>query len=247
MAMCGNAVGVGTLNCFEMAGFGGHGEGGEFRNRTKFFKRKIAGNTAGAEVVVEGGEMNLNSDGSYEFGVGDECLNGHLFEKAKGEYDDTRWEMFKGNVEFGKGWKEVREGGGKGSEVWGEIYVGVGEGTVGDMRERKKKKSEKEEAESGGEGGEEESEWAVAAAVSPVEEPPVGAPGALPKEAELSVAPPPEPRANLTEGQMVDAVVKPAPTNLPPEWVVVWSRSNKRWYFFDQKRNKSVWEFSKVS
>ena len=29
--------------------------------------------------------------------------------------------------------------------------------------------------------------------------------------------------------------------NLPPGWISVWSKSQKRWYYFDQTTNKSVW------
>jgi len=36
--------------------------------------------------------------------------------------------------------------------------------------------------------------------------------------------------------------VKPA-INLPQGWMCVWSKSQKRWYFFDTKTNKSVWEW----
>ena len=53
------------------------------------------------------------------------------------------------------------------------------------------------------------------------------------------------PLANLPEAAMVDGSVKPA-VALPANWLVVWSKSNKRWYFFDTKRNSSVWELSKV-
>jgi hypothetical protein len=30
---------------------------------------------------------------------------------------------------------------------------------------------------------------------------------------------------------------------LPPGWMCVWSKSQKRWYFFDTKTNKSVWQW----
>mmetsp|Transcript_54534 Transcript_54534/g.115848 ORF Transcript_54534/g.115848 Transcript_54534/m.115848 type:complete len:656 (-) Transcript_54534:26-1993(-) len=35
--------------------------------------------------------------------------------------------------------------------------------------------------------------------------------------------------------------VKPK-INLPEGWICVWSKSQKRWYFFDTKTNKSVWD-----
>jgi integrator complex subunit 6 len=31
--------------------------------------------------------------------------------------------------------------------------------------------------------------------------------------------------------------------DLPPGWMCVWSKSQKRWYFFDTKTNKSVWQW----
>jgi hypothetical protein len=31
--------------------------------------------------------------------------------------------------------------------------------------------------------------------------------------------------------------------DLPPGWICVWSKSQKRWYFFDTKTNKSVWKW----
>jgi hypothetical protein len=31
--------------------------------------------------------------------------------------------------------------------------------------------------------------------------------------------------------------------NLPPGWMSAWSKSQKRWYFFDTKTNKSVWKW----
>jgi len=31
--------------------------------------------------------------------------------------------------------------------------------------------------------------------------------------------------------------------SLPPNWMCVWSKSQKRWYFFDTRTNKSVWEW----
>lgn len=32
-------------------------------------------------------------------------------------------------------------------------------------------------------------------------------------------------------------------TKLPPGWMCVWSKSQKRWYFFNTTNNKSVWEW----
>ena len=36
--------------------------------------------------------------------------------------------------------------------------------------------------------------------------------------------------------------VKPN-VNLPPGWMCVWSKSQKRWYFFNTQNNKSVWQW----
>ena len=30
---------------------------------------------------------------------------------------------------------------------------------------------------------------------------------------------------------------------LPPGWICVWSKSQRRWYYFDQRTNKSLWEW----
>ncbi len=31
--------------------------------------------------------------------------------------------------------------------------------------------------------------------------------------------------------------------NLPPGWICVWSKSQRRWYYFNSRTNKSVWEW----
>jgi hypothetical protein len=31
--------------------------------------------------------------------------------------------------------------------------------------------------------------------------------------------------------------------DLPAGWMCVWSKSQQRWYFFDTKTNKSVWQW----
>ena len=36
--------------------------------------------------------------------------------------------------------------------------------------------------------------------------------------------------------------VKPS-VDLPPGWMCVWSKSQKRWYFFNTKNNQSVWQW----
>lgn len=48
----------------------------------------------------------------------------------------------------------------------------------------------------------------------------------------------PEPLPAVLDLETPD--VKPA-VDLPPGWMCVWSKSQKRWYFFDTKTNKSVW------
>ncbi|KAL3782882.1 hypothetical protein HJC23_006934 [Cyclotella cryptica] len=42
--------------------------------------------------------------------------------------------------------------------------------------------------------------------------------------------------------QLQDPNQKPN-VDLPPQWMCVWSKSQKRWYFFDTRTNKSVWEW----
>jgi hypothetical protein len=51
------------------------------------------------------------------------------------------------------------------------------------------------------------------------------------------VVPPPPPTIDM---QSPDKRPK---VDLPPGWMCVWSKSQNRWYFFDTKTNKSVWEW----
>jgi len=44
----------------------------------------------------------------------------------------------------------------------------------------------------------------------------------------------------LTEAQMTNKAVKPN-IKLPQPWMIFWSNSNKRWYFNDTAKNKSIW------
>ena len=44
------------------------------------------------------------------------------------------------------------------------------------------------------------------------------------------------------EAALTNEKVKPR-LNMPAGWVIVWSKSNHRWYFFDTKNNKSLWEY----
>ena len=50
------------------------------------------------------------------------------------------------------------------------------------------------------------------------------------------------PNFEATTVDLQNPSVKPA-INLPQGWMCVWSKSQKRWYFFDTKTNKSVWEW----
>jgi hypothetical protein len=49
---------------------------------------------------------------------------------------------------------------------------------------------------------------------------------------------------DLTE-QLNNPDAKPN-IKLPEGWVCVWSRSQKRWYFFDTRANKSVWDIERI-
>ena len=46
-------------------------------------------------------------------------------------------------------------------------------------------------------------------------------------------------------GQLQNPNAKPT-IKIPEGWICVWSKSQKRWYFFDTKTNKSVWEPDKL-
>ena len=50
----------------------------------------------------------------------------------------------------------------------------------------------------------------------------------------------PQQQKDITE-QLQNQSVKPSIT-LPEGWICVWSKSQKRWYFFDTSTNKSVWD-----
>jgi WW domain len=51
-------------------------------------------------------------------------------------------------------------------------------------------------------------------------------------------APPPPPAAEAPQSPDQKPLV-----DLPLGWMCVWSKSQKRWYFFDTKTNKSVWKW----
>jgi hypothetical protein len=314
-------------NLFVTAGFEGKESTGDHRTRSKYQTQKIGGTPTNAEVVMAGGFINLNTNGTYVYGVDDYSINNCLYDYVRGEYDDSKIEGYRTNVNFNAGWNEYRDGYGKGSEYWGEIYVGSGEGTLGGLREKKRiklgnKKGKRKrgnwtkrdgdgkdsDSDSDSNGSEEVDEWMSDNSVDEISvgsddddddddngdnddemvmdatstpptgavststaatttssttpaQPAVAAAVAVPAVAVPAVAVPPSAapaaasataaavveRTNLAEAQMIDAGTKPSPPNLPANWVVVWSRSNKRWYFFDQKRNQSVWEYAKVS
>lgn len=65
---------------------------------------------------------------------------------------------------------------------------------------------------------------------------PTKPPGALPWQQVNKKAPP------LQQIDMQSQEKKPS-VDLPPGWMCVWSKSQKRWYFFDTKTNKSVWQW----
>ena len=62
------------------------------------------------------------------------------------------------------------------------------------------------------------------------------APGQHQRKNSVTQQPPPPPI------DMQSPQKKPK-VDLPPGWMCVWSKSQKRWYFFDTKSNKSVWEW----
>ena len=49
--------------------------------------------------------------------------------------------------------------------------------------------------------------------------------------------------SNLDLAKQLQSPDNKPTVNLPPGWMCVWSKSQKRWYFFDTKTNKSVWEW----
>ena len=74
---------------------------------------------------------------------------------------------------------------------------------------------------------------------SPKPPPPVKAPAPPSKPVHHAKRPPVVQDVSL-DLQTPD--VKPN-VNLPPGWMCVWSKSQKRWYFFNTKNNKSVWQW----
>jgi hypothetical protein len=59
--------------------------------------------------------------------------------------------------------------------------------------------------------------------------------------------PPPKPTPSEGKAEHISAMVQSPDNkpdiNLPAGWICAWSKSQKRWYFFDQRTNKSVWQW----
>ena len=55
----------------------------------------------------------------------------------------------------------------------------------------------------------------------------------------------PTPQQQDINAQLQNPNAKPN-IKIPEGWICVWSKSQKRWYFFDTKTNKSVWEPDKL-
>jgi hypothetical protein len=84
---------------------------------------------------------------------------------------------------------------------------------------------------------------------APPKQPGVSAPPKPPAAAKRAPPPPPQPAKQKVNPQpppppldLASADKKPD-VDLPPGWMCVWSKSQKRWYFFDTKSNKSVWQW----
>jgi integrator complex subunit 6 len=82
--------------------------------------------------------------------------------------------------------------------------------------------------------------------------PPSGAP--LAQKSHTPVPRKPTPQSDPPTIALGAAVIPQAPTdvqsqdnkpnvNLPPDWIVSWSRSQQRWYYFNKKTNNSLWEW----
>lgn len=74
----------------------------------------------------------------------------------------------------------------------------------------------------------------------PAAETPAPAPAAKPKPTE---APASSSASSSSEPLDLQSPDKKPQIDLPPGWMCVWSKSQKRWYFFDTKSNKSVWQW----
>lgn len=63
-----------------------------------------------------------------------------------------------------------------------------------------------------------------------------------------TISPPTEPKPKVMAPPQPPVLDLESPdvrpdVELPPGWMCVWSKSQKRWYFFDTKTNKSVWKW----
>jgi hypothetical protein len=53
-----------------------------------------------------------------------------------------------------------------------------------------------------------------------------------------------DPSSDTSNAQLdLESPGKKPEVTLPAGWICVWSKSQKRWYFFDTKTNKSLWKW----
>ncbi|GMI02843.1 hypothetical protein TrVE_jg4755 [Triparma verrucosa] len=209
---------------------------GQFEGRSK--KISEQGNHRNRKVN-ESDLLRLNTigrDGIWEGRYDDDAFPPQFFHPITGQFTDSPEARRMGvNVDFGNPFasREPTIG-----EVWSS--------------QRKKRKKKIEEA------GEEEGVFAFAKVGEEDEKeevplPPTSSttPPVTPKTATQS---PPGGGASggggtggqsLTEEQLTDEKNKPS-VRLPKDWVLAWSRSNKRWYFYNIPSKKSVWELAHV-
>jgi len=72
---------------------------------------------------------------------------------------------------------------------------------------------------------------------------PAPAPAPRPKPAETTPALSESTTTTTDQGLDLQSPDKKPQVDLPSGWMCVWSKSQKRWYFFDTKTNKSVWQW----
>ena len=63
-----------------------------------------------------------------------------------------------------------------------------------------------------------------------------------PKAMKKAVTPKKERSYSIQAQDLTNPDLKPC-IELDPGWIIVWSRSQKRWYFFNGRANRSVWEW----
>jgi len=70
-------------------------------------------------------------------------------------------------------------------------------------------------------------------------------PPPMPKATTALKKPPTVPNASavVETASEVESPDKEPDVNLPPGWMAVWSKSQKRWYYFDKKTKRSVWQW----